>query len=184
MTICGYYKETLNPVKWETCPLPSPEELLARVGRCAVYFRLDLDQAYQELHVYEDTAMLQTVNTHMCLFKVTRLQFAVAVALAIFQPYVEGLFSGRERVQCFRDDIIIVGRKVAEHDEWLRKVLQRIQDDGPRLNADKCAFRDKEVAYFGYRVNKDGVSLLRENVEVIKKSPELKNKELKLSLEA
>lgn len=177
MRICGDYKGTLNPVvKWETYPLPTPEQLLARLGGCAVFSRLDLDQAYQQLCVDEDTAMLQTVTTHKGLFKVTRLQFGVAVAVAIFQRYMEGLLNGLEGVQCFLDDILIGGRTVAEHDERLRKVLQRIQDDGLRLNAEKCAFRDKEVTYLGYRVNKDGVSPLREKVEAIKQAPEPKNK--------
>ncbi|XP_037503769.1 uncharacterized protein K02A2.6-like [Rhipicephalus sanguineus] len=138
--------------------------------------RLDLDQAYQQLCVDEDTAMLQTVTTHKGLFKVTRLQFGVAVAVAIFQRYMEGLLNGLEGVQCFLDDILIGGRTVAEHDERLRRVLQRIQDDGFRLNAEKCASRDKEVTYLGYRVNKDGVSPLREKVEAIKQAPEPKNK--------
>ncbi|XP_037505003.1 uncharacterized protein K02A2.6-like [Rhipicephalus sanguineus] len=177
MRICGDYKGTLNPVvKWETYPLPTPEQLLARVGGCAVFSRLDLDQAYQQLCVDEDTAMLQTVTSHKGLFKVTRLQFGVAVAVAIFQRYMEGLLNGLEGVQCFLDDILIGGRTVAEHDERLRKMLQRIQDDGLRLNAEKCAFRDKEVTYLGYRVNKDGVSPLREKVEAIKQAPEPKNK--------
>lgn len=177
MRICGDYKGTLNPVvKWETYPLPTPEQLLARLGGCSVFSRLDLDQAYQQLSVDEDTAMLLTVTTHKGLFKVTRLQFGVAVAVAIFQRYMEELLSGLEGVQCFLDDILIGGRTVAEHDDRLRRVLQRIQDDGLRLNADKCAFRVKEVRYLGYRINKDGVRPLAEKVEAIKKAPEPTNK--------
>lgn len=44
------------------------------------------------------------------------------------------------------------------------------------LSADKCAFRVKEVSYLGYRINKDGVNLLVEEVEAIKKAPEPMNK--------
>ncbi|XP_037567506.1 uncharacterized protein K02A2.6-like [Dermacentor silvarum] len=97
---------------------------------------------------------LFSVTTHKGLFKVTRLQFGVAVAVAIFQRYMEGLLNGLEGVQCFLDYILIGGRTAADHDERLRKVLQRNQDDGLRLNADKCAFRDNEVTYLGYRINK------------------------------
>ncbi|XP_037515553.1 uncharacterized protein K02A2.6-like [Rhipicephalus sanguineus] len=177
MRICGDYKGTLKlVVKWETCALPTPEQLLARLGVCTVIYRLDLDQDYQQLCVDEDTAMLQTVTTHKGLFKVTRFQFGVAVAVTIFQGYMEGLLNGLEEVQCFLDDILIGGRTVAQHDERLRKVLQRVQDDGLRLNAETCAFRDKEVTYLGYRVNKDGISPLRVKVEGIKQAPEPKNK--------
>lgn len=63
-----------------------------------MFSRLDLDQAYQQLCVDEDTAMLQTVTTHKGLFKVTRLQFGVAVAVAIFKRYMEGLSNGLEEL--------------------------------------------------------------------------------------
>lgn len=68
-----------------------------------------------------------------------------------------------------------------EHDERLRKVLQRIQDDGLHLNATKCVFRVKEVIYLGYCINKEGVSSSTEKVEAIKEALEPRNEKKLLS---
>lgn len=79
-------------------------------------------------------------------------------------------------MQCYLDDILIGKRTVAEHGDRLPRVLQRIQNEGLRLNAEKCAFRVKEVSYLGYRNNKDCVSISAEKVEDITKSPKPINK--------
>ncbi|KAG0445713.1 hypothetical protein HPB47_016484, partial [Ixodes persulcatus] len=47
--------------------------------------------AYHQEVVDMDTADLQTVNTHRGLFRVTRLEFGVDTAVAIFQRYLEEL---------------------------------------------------------------------------------------------
>ncbi|XP_049520471.1 uncharacterized protein K02A2.6-like [Dermacentor silvarum] len=86
--ICGDYKSTLNPViHWETYPLPTPEELFAKLAGFSKFSKLDFDQAYQQLVVDDKTADLLTMSPHLGLFRVMRLQFGVAVAVAIFQRY-------------------------------------------------------------------------------------------------
>lgn len=52
-----------------------------------------------------------TVTTHRELFRVTRLEFGVAVAVAIFQRYVEELLHGLDGVLVFLDDILIGGKE-------------------------------------------------------------------------
>ncbi|KAG0424302.1 hypothetical protein HPB47_028472 [Ixodes persulcatus] len=89
---------------------------------------------------------------------------------------MEELLNGLEGVQGFLGDIIIGAQTVAKNDGLLQRVLQRIQDDGLRLNAVKCAFGVKEVSYLWYRINKDDVSRWAKKVEVIKKALEFTNK--------
>nr|XP_050035646.1 uncharacterized protein K02A2.6-like [Dermacentor andersoni] len=136
--ICGDYKSTVNRVaQWETYPLPTPEQLFARLAGCSKFSRLDLGQAYQQKTVDEETADLLTVTTHRGLFRVTRLQFGVAVAVAIFQRYMEELLHGIDGGLVFLDDILIGGRDEAQHHARLQEVLKRIHEDGVQPTEDK-----------------------------------------------
>ena len=44
-----------------------------------------------------------------------------------------------------------------EHDERLRKVLERLQESGVTLNNDKCEFWKTELKFLGHMVSRDGV---------------------------
>ncbi|XP_042147460.1 uncharacterized protein K02A2.6-like [Ixodes scapularis] len=184
--ICGDYKSTVNPVvRWESYPLPTPEELFAKLAGCARFSKLDLDQAYLQLTVDSETADLLTITTHRGLFRVTRLQFGVAVAVAIFQRYMEELLQGLEGVQVFLDDILVGGKDEAEHNTRLQAVLQRIQDDGVRLKRDKCVFGVDEVVFLGYKVSKAGIQPTDDKVKAIHGAQEPKcKKELQAFLGA
>ena len=48
-----------------------------------------------------------TINTHMGLYRYTRLPFGVASALAIFQHTMDTILRGLTHVQCFINDILI-----------------------------------------------------------------------------
>nr|XP_050024971.1 uncharacterized protein K02A2.6-like [Dermacentor andersoni] len=171
--ICGDYKSTINRVvQWETYPLPTPEQLFARLAGCSKFSRLDLGQAYQQKTVDEETADLLTVTTHRGLFRVTRLQFGVAVAVAIFQRYMEELLHGIDGVLVFLDDILIGGRDEAQHHACLQEVLKRIHEDGLRLKFDKCQFCVEEVRYLGFSVNSAGVQPTEDKVRAIHEAPE------------
>ncbi|XP_075550349.1 uncharacterized protein LOC142583754 [Dermacentor variabilis] len=136
--ICGDYKSTVNRVvQWETYPLPTPEQLFARLAGCSKFSKLDLGQAYQQKTVDEETADLLTVTTHRGLFRVTRLQFGGALAVAIFQRYMEELLHGIDGVLVFLDDILIGGRDEAQHYARLQEVLKRIHEDGVQPTEDK-----------------------------------------------
>ncbi|XP_064476854.1 uncharacterized protein K02A2.6-like [Ornithodoros turicata] len=150
--VCGDYKSSVNPVvRWETYPLPTPEELFSKLSCCSLFSKLDLGQAYQQLTVDKETADLLTITTHRGLFRVTRLPFGVGVAVAIFQRYMEELLQGLDGVQVYLDDILVGGKNEEEHNTRLEAVLRRILEDGVRLNKDKCLFGVKEVIFWDTR---------------------------------
>ena len=54
-------------------------------------------------------------------------------------------------------DIIVGGRDLNEHDENLRKVLDRARKIRLRLNPQKCKFQLKEVSYVGQVFTEHGL---------------------------
>ena len=66
------------------------------------------------------------------------------------------------------DDILIPGRNDVEHLEHLKSLLSILKSDGLRLKLRKCLFLQPEVTYLRFRINKDGVLLLPEKVEIVR----------------
>ena len=73
------------------------------------------------------------------------------------------------------DDFLIYGKTLQEHDERLRKFLQRLKENGVTLNREKCQFRTDTVEFLGFSISPEGVKPLNRKVEAITKFPSPKN---------
>ncbi|XP_029633309.1 uncharacterized protein K02A2.6-like [Octopus sinensis] len=74
-------------------PLPSPEEIFAKLNRDKLFSKLKLSEAYLQLQVDEECSKLLTINTHKGLYKFNRLSFGIKVALAILQQVVDTMLA-------------------------------------------------------------------------------------------
>ena len=114
--ICGDYKVTVNPVlDVDTHPLPKPQELLATLSGGKKFTRLDLSSAYLQLELEVESCIYVTINTHMGLYRYTRLPFGIASAPAIFQRSMDSILQGIPSVICYLDDLLITGASDQEH---------------------------------------------------------------------
>ena len=73
------------------------------------------------------------------------------------------------------DDILISGKNDKEHLINLRQVLRFIQENGLRLKFGKCVFMADEVIYLGFKINKNGVTPVKEKIENITTTKEPSN---------
>ena len=156
--ICGDFKVTPNPaLEVDQHPIPKPEDIFASLAGGELFTTLDLSQAYQQLLLDEESSELVTVNTHLGLYRYTRLPFGVASAPAIFQRTMDQLLNGLTGVRCYLDDIIITGKSTEEHLNHLSQVLERLQNKGFRLKKDKCHFLQSSVEYLGHVIDANGL---------------------------
>ena len=79
-------------------------------------------------------------------------------------------------------DILVSGCTQQEHDQRLKKVLQRLEGAGVTLN-NNCAFSQKRIKFLGHFPTKEGVQMDPAKVEAIQKLPRPHNvPELRLIL--
>ena len=84
--ICGDFKVSVNPViSPQVYPLPTPEEMFSTLANGESYSKLDLARAYKQMKVSECSQHLLTINTHIGLFRYSRLPFGVTTAPALWQ---------------------------------------------------------------------------------------------------
>lgn len=172
LRVCGDYKVTLNKFLIDfKYPLPRIEEIFASLQGGKLFSKLDLSNAYNQLVLDDESQKLCVWSTHLGLFKMKRLPFGVKVAGAIFQKTIENLLRSIPHCINFMDDIVITGPDFTSHITTLKAVLQKLQDNGLRLNVDKCFFFMKEITYLGFNINEIGLAKNSDNIESVLHAP-------------
>lgn len=178
LRICGDYRSTVNAsIDVDTYPLPTSTEAFVKLSGGRVFSKLDLKQAYTQLKVDEDTAMLLTLNTPLGLMKMNRLAFGVSAAPGIFQRLMSTALASIEGVACLLDDVAVTGATPEEHNRRLREVLMKLQELGFRLNMKKCIFASDCISFLGHTLNVEGLHPSPAKVEEIQGKPAPTNKQ-------
>lgn len=174
--VCGDFKVTINPVlEAEQYPLPHIDDLFTCLAGGKKFSKIDLNQAYLQMHVDEKSRELLTINTHKGLYRYRRLPFGITSAPAVFQRAMDQILSGLSGVQCYLDDILITGKTDEDHLKNLDATLQRLQGYGLRVRRSKCAFFQPSVEYLGHVIDSEGLHKAPSKVKAIVDAPAPQN---------
>ena len=166
--LCGDYKVTVNQVSHlEQYPLPSLEDISAKLAGGKKFTKLNMSHAYQQLLLDEESSKYVTINTHRGLFTYSRLPYGVSSAPAIFQRTVESLLRDIPGVAVYMDDIILTGTNDVEHLETLDLVLTKLEESGLRLKQAKCTLLAEEVVYLGHKFDAQGIHPVKDKVQAL-----------------
>ena len=170
--ICGDFSATVNkfldPVQ---SPLPSVDEVIARVGCATIFSKLDLANAFLQIPLDENSKQYTTINTCEGLFRYNFLPFGLTASPGIFQSFMSKILDNIEDVVVYHDDILVMSPTIEAHNNTLRKVLSTLKKAGIKLNSSKCSFYVDKVQYLGHIFSKDGVHPNPEKVRAILEAP-------------
>lgn len=74
-------------------------------------------------------------------------------------------------VVVFLDDLLIMGRSEEDHLHNLQRVLQRLQENGLRVECSKCEFGRTQLEYLGHVLNERGIHPSEDKVRAIQEAP-------------
>ena len=170
--ICADYStglnDTLEPNQY---PLPTPEEIFAKLSRFRVFSKIDLSDAFLQIELDDNAKQMLTINTHCGLFQVNRVQPGIKTAPGMFQQLMDTMMAGAEGASPYMDDFIVGGVDGDDHRKNLFEVLRRIQDYGFRLRLEKCSFAQKKIEFLGHVVDSAGIRPDPAKVEMLKAIP-------------
>jgi transposase InsO family protein len=174
--LCGDFKVTINSqILVDQHPIPSIDDLLARLNNGQQFTKLDLSDAYLQVDLDEESKHLVVINTPLGLFRYNRMPFGISNAPAIFQRLIDQVIAGIPNCIAYLDDILITGINEQEHLQTLELVLSRLGEFGFTCNPDKCLFLQNEVSYLGFIIDKNGKRPDPRRVEAISNMPAPKN---------
>ena len=154
--ICGDYSQTLNRlIDRDSYTLPRIEELLEKVAGATMYSVLDLQDAYLQVQLAEESQKLTSISTHLGHFAFTKLQFGISAAPLIFQEAMDKVLENIPYVCAYQDDILIGAPTKEIHDSTLRVVKNRLAAHNFVVNKSKCQEGQAQVKFLGY-ILRDG----------------------------
>ena len=154
--VCADFSTGLNAVLIDYhYPLPSPGEVFTKLNEGKIFSKVDLSDAYLQIHVEENSSKLLCINTRRGLFKLERLPFGIKVTPAIFQEVMDTMLDGLDFAIAYLDDIIIISKSKERHRKHVRRVFSRIQKFGFKVKEEKCEFFLEEIKYMSHVIDKD-----------------------------
>jgi hypothetical protein len=111
-------------------PLPRIEDLFDQLRGASVFSKLDLRSGYHQLRIRTSDIPKTTFITKYGLYEFMVMSFGLTNAPAYFMYLMNSVFMDYldKFVVVFIDDILIYSQNEQEHEEQLRKVLQRLRD--------------------------------------------------------
>ena len=144
-------------VKRERHTLPAVDPTLAQLAGVRVFTKLDANSGFWQIPLSSSSALLTTFITPFGKYYFRRLPFGISSAPEHFQRRMTEALTGLTGTVCLMDDVLIYGATHKEHDERLRKVLERLTSLGITLNVEKCSFAQSSVKFFGHVIDADGI---------------------------
>ena len=109
------------------------EDVISTIPDAKEFFKLDAKSGFLQTKLDEASLLLTTFNTPLSRWWL-RLPFGIKCAPEIFQRIMDQMLEGIERATANMDDIIIAGSNTEQHDEVLRKVIERATTYNLKLN--------------------------------------------------
>jgi hypothetical protein len=138
-------------------PLSRIEDLFGQLRGASVFSKIDLRSGYHQLRIRPSDITKTTFITKYGLYEFMIMSFGLTNAPAFFMYLMNSVFMDYldKPIVVFIDDILIYSQNEQEHEEHLRKVLQRLWDCQLYAKLGKCEFWISEVLFLGHIINRD-----------------------------
>ena len=148
-----------------------------RLHGAKVFSVLDVRSGLWHVRLDEPSSYLTTFNTPFGRYRWKRLPFGICSAPEIFQRKMHQPIEGLSGVEVVADDFVIVGfgdnavDAHRSHDANLLAFIQRCEQSGVKLNANKMELRIPEVPCIGHVATADGLRVDPRKVRAINEMP-------------
>jgi hypothetical protein len=140
--MCIDYR-SLNEVTFKNKdPLPRIKDLFDQLRGASVFSKIDLRSGYHQLRIRPSDIPKTAFITKYGLYEFNVMSFGLTNAPAYFMYLMNNVFMDYldKFIVVSIDDILIYSQNEQEHDEHLRKVLQRLRDCQVYTKLSKCEF--------------------------------------------
>jgi hypothetical protein len=154
-------------------PLPLISEILERVGKVKIFAKRDLRGAYNLIRIKEGDEFKTAFRTRYGQFEYRVMPFGLTNAPATFQAYMGDSLRPYmdEFIVCYLNDILIYSENPAQHEDHVRKVLERLCEYGLYCKAEKYELSVTKVGFLRFVVSPDGMEMEADRIATIEDWP-------------
>jgi len=149
-------------------PLSLIADILDGVEKRKVFTKLDLRWGYNNVRIKEGDEWKAVFTTHIGAYKPTVIYFGLTNSPATFQAMMNDLFKdliNQGDTATFIDDILVATDIKEGHNELVKEVLRRLEENDLFVKPEKCKWKVREVEFLGVVISPKGVEMQKEKVE-------------------
>jgi hypothetical protein len=169
MKMCIDYRELNKVTIKNRYPLLRIDDLLDQLQGAWVFSKVDLRSGYHQVRVKEEDIRKTAFRTRYGHYEFLVMSFGLTNALAVFMDMMNKVFHNYldQFTVVFIDDILIYSKMSKEHEEHLRKILERLRSEKLYAKLEKCKFWLDNVSFLGHVISGKGVAVDPEKVKVV-----------------
>nr|GEU66985.1 putative reverse transcriptase domain-containing protein [Tanacetum cinerariifolium] len=173
MRLCIDYRELNRITVKNRYPLPRIDDLFDQLQGAKFFSKIDLRSGYHQLRVKERDVSKIAFHTRYGHYEFLVMPFGLTNAPAVFMDLMNRVFHEYldKFVIVFIDDILVYSKTREEHEDHLCIVLEILRQKRLYAKFSKCDFWLGQVAFLGYIVSADGITMDPAKVEAITKWP-------------
>jgi hypothetical protein len=170
LRLCVDYRGLNAITVKDRTPLPLISEALDRLSKAKIYTKLDVKDAYYNLRIAKGDEWKTAFRMKYGLYEYLVMPFGLTNAPASFQRWMNEVLSDYLDIFCiaYLDDILIYSDNLKQHRDYVRLILEQIQQVGLKLKPTKYEFHTHKTEYLGYIIAPEGISMDLEKVRAIK----------------
>lgn len=154
--VCLDPKDLNKAIKRSQMPMPTLDESRHKFKGATVFSTLDARHGYWSVKLDHESSYLTTFNSPFGRYRFKRLPFGLCISQDVFQARMNQILEKCHGVVGMADDIAVIGKSEAEHDENLHNLMQVAREHGLVFNWDKCAIKQESIRFYGLVFDKHG----------------------------
>jgi hypothetical protein len=171
MRMCIDYRELNKVTIKNRYPLPRIDDLLDQLQGARVFSKVDLRSGYHQVRVKEVDIPKTAFRTCCGHYEFLVMSFGLTNAPAVFMDTMNRVFYDYldQFTVVFIDDILIYSKTSEEHEDHLRRVLERLRSEKLYAKLEKCEFWLDSVSFLGHVISRKGVAVDPKKVKAVVK---------------
>jgi len=161
------YKRLNKQMVKNNYPLPLITDLVNSMGNKRVFTKMDLWWSYNNVQIKKGDKWKAALTTHVGSYKPVVMFFGMTNLSATFQGMINEILRdiiNKGKITAFVDDVLIGTETEEGHDEIVKEVLRRLEENDLYVKLEKCAWKVQKVNFLGVIMGQGKIEMEEDKV--------------------